>query len=113
MGLFDVLKTIAGNRDNISAAMKLLNGKVDAKSIATIFATYLLKSKLASSSKAANTEADSFASQIASAINLSQCSGIGDVISKLTSSDKAGTTDMANKLAQAVNLIKTMSSNKA
>ncbi len=113
MGLFDLLKTAVSNKDNIAAAVKLLNGKVDAKSIATIFATYLLKSKLASSSKGANTEASSFASQIASAINLSQCSCIGDVISKLTSSEKAGTTDMANKLTQAVNLIKTLSSNKA
>ncbi len=109
MGLLNVFKTVLGNKDNISAAAKLLSGKVDAKSLATIFATYLLKSKLASSSSAANNEGNSFAQQVASAINLSQCSGIGDVISKLTASDKQGTTDLANKLTQAVNLIKTMS----
>ena len=110
MGLLDIFKTVVSNRDNITAVAKMLNGKIDAKSIATIFATYLLKSKLASSSSAANSEASSVASQIASAINLNQCSGITDVISKLTASDKAGTTEMANKLAQAVNLITSMSS---
>jgi hypothetical protein len=45
---------------------------------------------------------------VASAVNLSQCSGIGDVISKLTASDKQGTDDLASKLTQAVNLIKTL-----
>ena len=107
MGLFDVFKTVLGNSNNIASVIKLLNGKVDAKSLATIFATYLLKSKLASSSSAANSEA-SFAQQVASAVNLSQCSGIGDVISKLTASDKQGTDDLAAKLTQAVNLIKTL-----
>ncbi len=108
MGLLNIFKTVVSNKDNISAAVKLLNGKVDAKSLATIFSTYLLKSKLASSSSAANSEGASFASQIASAINLSQCTGVADVISKLTASDKQGTTDLANKLTQAVNLIKTL-----
>lgn len=108
MGLFDVFKTVLGNSNNIASVIKLLNGKVDAKSLATIFATYLLKSKLASSSSAANSEAASFAQQVASAVNLSQCSGIGDVISKLTASDKQGTDDLASKLTQAVNLIKTL-----
>lgn len=108
MGLFDVFKTVLSNSNNIASVIKLLNGKVDAKSIATIFATYLLKNKLASSSSAANSEAASFAQQVASAVNLSQCSGIADVISKLTASDKQGTDDLASKLTQAVNLIKTL-----
>ena len=105
---FDVFKSVLSNSNNIASVIKLLNGKVDAKSLATIFATYLLKSKLASSSSAANSEAASFAQQVASAVNLSQCSGIADVISKLTASDKQGTDDLASKLTQAVNLIKTL-----
>lgn len=108
MGLLNIFKSVLSNSNNIASVIKLLNGKVDAKSLATIFATYLLKSKLASSSSAANSEAASFAQQVASAVNLSQCSGIGDVISKLTASDKQGTDDLAAKLTQAVNLIKTL-----
>ncbi len=112
MGLLDIFKSVVSNPNNISAALKLMNGKVDVKSLATIFATYLLQSKLSSSNKAAQTEGNSFAQQIASVVNLSQCSGIGDVISKLQSSDKQGTDDLASKLTKAVDVIK-MFGNKA
>lgn len=106
MGLFDMLKGALNNADNISSVLKMLNGKIDVKSLATIFATYLMKSKLATSKSEADKEGSSFASKIGEAINLSQCSGIADVISKLQSSDKQGTTDLANQLAKAVDVIK-------
>lgn len=108
MGLFNVLKTVLSNSNNIAAVAKLLNGKVDASSLATILATYLQQSKSVSSASAAKTQGNTMASQIASAINLSQCSSIADVISKLTASEKSGTTDLANILTKAATLIKAL-----
>lgn len=110
MGFLNILKSVASNSSSIASVVKLLNGKVDASSLASILSTYLQHSKQVSSASAAKAEGNSIAQQIASAINLSQCSGVSDVISKLTSSEKSGTTELANKLSSAVNLIKSLGS---
>lgn len=112
MGLLDIIKTVIINKYSTKSVLKLLNGKIDVKSLAIIFATYLIHSKLTSSSSAAKNQGNSFAQQIASVINLGQCKGIADVISKLVASDKQGAGDLANKLSQAVNFIRSLS-NKA
>lgn len=108
MGFLNVLKSVASNSSNISSVIKLLNGKVDASSLATILSTYLQQSKQASTASAAKTQANSMASQIASAINLSQCSSVADVVSKLTASEKSGTTELANILSAAIKLIRSL-----
>lgn len=106
MGFFDIFKKIVGNANSISAVAKLLNGKVDVKSLGTILSTFLMQNGASSLSKSqANAEGASLASQIASAVNLSSCSGVNDIISKLQQSDKPKTDDLASKLAQAVQVI--------
>lgn len=105
MGLLNVFQSLLGKRDIIADALKLLKGNVNAKNLVTIFATYLLTSKLAGNYSSATDKATAFAQKVSAAVNLKECSNYKDVISKLKASDNEETIDLGKQLTKAVNLI--------
>lgn len=105
MGLLNLFQSLLGKRDIIADSLKLLNGKVNAKNLVTIFATYLLASKLAANYSSATDKANDFVQKVSEVVDLNECSNYKDVISKLNSTDNGYSIDLAKQLSKAVNLI--------
>lgn len=99
-GLLESLQNIQNTANTISAVKNILDGKIDLKSISTLLMTYL--SSQGTAKKEAQTQSKSIADSIASAVNLNTVTSITDLVGKLNSSEKAGTTDMATILTSAV-----------
>jgi len=106
MGISAFFKSLIGKRDIIAEASKLIDGKVDAKNLASIYATYLFTSKLSSTYSDAKTQAASFAQQVDSVVSLNQCSDMKGILSKLKENNES--SELYNQLKKAVNLIKSM-----
>ncbi len=108
MGLLNLFNSLFGKGDIIAKALKLLDGNVNEKNLTSVFSTYLLASKLAANYTDANSQADSFAKQVNTVVNLLDCSDYNDVVSKLKASGQESSSDLAYQLNKAINLIRSI-----
>lgn len=99
-GLLDSLQNLQTTATTIAAVKNVMDGKIDLKTIGTLLMAYFTSQ--GNSKKEAQEQGNSIASSIANAINLDTVKSVTDLVGKLNSSDKPGTTDMATILTSAV-----------